>query len=192
MSFIKKKVELPDQGVIDRVARQLALESFLNPQHYDPETNQRRNVLSGDWMPEEPDFMKYVTLYKNALKDSLGQTLDIPEQMNTYPYYNFVDDSKRLEGVKTVTQFIVRDFRDKSQEEMSEKDMQLQSVLMMRQYLRMLRRLMNLTYFHSNKDDEVATFINKTIRCKFPLSPASLDRLANSMYFSGYNFHYLY
>lgn len=188
----KIKVHLTSDEIVQIVAQDLAFETITNEANRNFETNKYTNILTG----ESSDIVSYVELieiYKTMLTPHLGKYYEIPEISNRYPVYSFDNSSYKNENAQIIKKLVEEDFRRSSQEEFSENDMKLQSLLMMRQYLRMIRRLVALTYFYNNKGDEFTTFTNGKIRHKYfdskPMVPAIADRIATNMYLSGFQFH---
>lgn len=188
MSSVKKPIPIADADVVNRLAYELAVETFHNAE-YNKDGN-FLNILTDEWI-NRVNFVALIDIYTNLLKAQIGQTVQIPVVFVPYPYYNFTDQSHKDEKNKILSKLIIDDFRTfQQQDEFSENDMKLQSLLMLRQYLRMLRRLKGLTHFYSNKNEEVTTFTDGKLYYKFPVKNlTTLDRIANSMYYAGYELH---
>lgn len=187
MSSLKKTVDIPDADVVNRLAHDLAIETFINP-HYNKE-GQFFNILTDKWI-DRMDFIALIDLYANELTSNIGRSVQVPDVSVPYPYYNFTNPNHIAEKNNILSKLFIDDFRTfQQQEEFSENDMKSQSLLMLRQYLRMLRRLKGLTHFYSNKNEEVTTFTDGKLYYKFPVHASTLDRIANSMYYAGYDLH---
>lgn len=191
MSSSKKTVLLTDDVDIDELAHGLAVESLTNDKYVRLREQEIQNLLNEEWI-SRLEYPKLKEFYKVELTKRKNQNISYNELSSYYPYYSFTDTTHHETKLNALRKFLVDERRGYSEEELSENDMKLQSLLMLRQYLRMLRRLKGLTYFYSNKNDEVTTFKKGKIHYNFPVHRSTLDRIANSMYLAGYNLHQLH
>lgn len=188
MSSPKKSVTLTSDVDIDLLAHALAIESLTNEKYVKLAEHKILNLLNDEWI-SRVDYTDLKKIYKDELTQRKNQNVTYPELSSYYPYYSFTNITHQNKRLNALRRFLVEDHQSYPEEELSENDMKLQSLLMLRQYLRMLRRLKGLTYFYSNKNDEVTTFRRGKIQYNFPVTPSTLDRIANSMYLAGYNLH---
>lgn len=188
MEDSKQTIMLLSDEIIDTTARQIALHTLMYQSK--PYKNIFNNTVIND--SENLGIMELINYYKAELTTRKGNSIEIPNEINPYhPYLNYNYSKENLEATKKIFQ---QEFRNEFQDEASEQDLKLQSLLMFRQYLRMIRRLLALTYFHSHQDEEFTTMSDGEIKHKFfgpNASQSVLHRISNGMHMYGYITHQL-
>lgn len=176
MDSSKTTVGLPNESVVDEVATQIALNTFLH------QTTPYKDIFSDTYLMDSSggnriNFIEVKEHYKRELLKNKGKSTDVPSEsekyLNPYPYLN-------QSSLKDAGDLIKRQFPNSSEDELSENDLKVQSLLSFRQYLRIIRRLLALTYFHSHQNDEFPTVSHGEIKHKY-FEPKMLDSVAARM-----------
>lgn len=172
-----------DEFAVEKLAGELAIETMLSVE------KPYKNILTGEAFDDNVNIADIINSYRAQLMSKKGGYIEVPKMSHHYPYINA---EYQMKNIDVAQKLVEKEFRNFSQDEMSETDLKLQSVLMFRQYLRMIRRLLTLTYFHSHQDDEVTTYSDGHIHHKFfgaDITSATAERIANAMYIPGFMYH---
>lgn len=178
MDSSKTTVSLPNELIVAELASQIALNTFIHQDlpYKDIFTDQ---FVAGQQAGKRLSLIELKEYYRDHLMQVKGKSKDVPSKfvnhLTPYPYLkqqqNPLDIAHRL---------MKQEFQNYSEDELSENDLKVQSLLSFRQYLRMIRRLLALTYFHSHQDDEFPTVSHGEVKHKY-FEPEVPDAVAVRM-----------